>query len=91
MGCLRFFENNPLNPGTRYVMSRIPFDRDAITLTPWNARALLRSAGFDILGTDYLFYFPKVLSALRKVEPLLAKLPFGAQYLVLCRKSSPSK
>jgi SAM-dependent methyltransferase len=23
------WENNPANPGTRYVMSRIPFDRDA--------------------------------------------------------------
>src|SRR5262249_15832791 len=29
-GLLGLWENNPLNPGTRYVMSRIPFDRDAV-------------------------------------------------------------
>src|SRR5262249_50913776 len=32
-GHLAVFENNPWNPGTRMVMSRIPFDRDAITLS----------------------------------------------------------
>src|SRR5215510_15558715 len=26
-GLFSFWENNPWNPGTRYVMSRIPFDR----------------------------------------------------------------
>lgn len=85
-GLFAFFENNPLNPGTRYVMSRIPFDRDAITLTPWNARAMLRAAGFSILRTDYLFYFPKLLSVFRPFERLLTQFPFGAQYLALCRK-----
>lgn len=85
-GLFAFFENNPLNPGTRYVMSRIPFDRDAITLTPWSARGLLRSAGFKVIRTDYLFYFPKLLGALRPMEPLLSQIPFGAQYLVLCQK-----
>lgn len=85
-GLFAFFENNPLNPGTRYVMSRIPFDRDAITLTPWNARSLLTSAGFTVVRTDYLFYFPKMLSAFRPIEPWLRSVPFGAQYLVLCRK-----
>jgi len=29
-GLVVLWENNPWNPGTRYVMSRIPFDRDAI-------------------------------------------------------------
>ena len=32
-GLFAFWENNPWNPGTRLVMSRIPFDRDAITLS----------------------------------------------------------
>ena len=85
-GHFAFFENNPLNPGTRYVMSRIPFDRDAITLMPHNARRLLRDAGFEILLTHYLFFFPKPLAWLRKLEPALARIPLGAQYLVLARK-----
>lgn len=85
-GLFAFFENNPLNPGTRYVMSRIPFDRDAITLMPWQARHLLRGAGLAVLRTDYLFYFPKLLGLFRPMERWLTQVPFGAQYMVLCRK-----
>ncbi len=80
------WENNPWNPGTRYVMSRIPFDRDAVTLTPREARALVRANGFDIVDTTFLFIFPRALRWLRALEPPLARLPFGAQYQVLCRK-----
>ncbi len=87
-GLFAFWENNPWNPGTRYVMSRIPFDRNAITLPPPEARRLLRSGGFHVLRSDFLFYFPRALAALRIMEPVLRKLPLGAQYLVLCRKPS---
>ena len=85
-GYFAFFENNPLNPGTRYVMSRIPFDKDAVTLLPGHARRLLRAAGFDVLLTHYLFFFPKPLAWFRALEPALARVPLGAQYLVLARK-----
>jgi SAM-dependent methyltransferase len=86
-GLFAFWENNPWNPATRYVMSRIPFDRDAITLAPPQARALLRAGGFEILRTDFLFIYPKVLRWLRWTEPYCSRLPLGAQYQVLCRKS----
>ena len=86
-GLLSFWENNPWNPGTRYVMSRIPFDRDAITIAPHGARALLRKNGFEILRTDFLFFFPNSLKTLRWMEPALAGLPLGGQYQVLCRKA----
>jgi trans-aconitate methyltransferase len=85
-GVFSFWENNPWNPGTRYVMSRIPFDRDAITLTPPEARRLLRTHGFEILRTDFLFIFPRSLRWLRCIEPLLSRLPVGAQYQILCRR-----
>lgn len=85
-GLLAFYENNPWNPGTRYVMSRIPFDRDARTLSAPEAKRLIRSAGFDIVRTDFLFVFPRSLSWLRRLEPALSSLPIGAQYLVLGRK-----
>jgi SAM-dependent methyltransferase len=84
-GLFAFWENNPWNPGTRYVMSRLSFDRDAETITPPNARHLLREAGFDVINTDFLFLFPHALRWLRRIEPLLASLPLGAQYLVLAR------
>jgi SAM-dependent methyltransferase len=85
-GLFAFWENNPWNPGTRYVMSRIPFDRDAITLTSPEARRLLHTNGFEVLHTDFRFIFPKCLGWLRKLESALASLPLGAQYLILGRK-----
>jgi SAM-dependent methyltransferase len=87
-GLLAFWENNPWNPGTRYVMSRIPFDRDAIMLSSIQAGKMARAAGFEVLRTDFLFVFPNLLHPLRILEPWLVKLPIGAQYQVLCRKSA---
>ena len=86
-GLFAFWENNPWNPGTRYIMSRVSFDASAITITPPEARALLRAAGFGVVRTDFLFWFPRQLKLLRPLEPLLASLPLGGQYLVLCRAS----
>jgi SAM-dependent methyltransferase len=85
-GVFSFWENNPWNPGTRYVMSRIPFDREAITLSVVEARRLLRVGGFEVLRQDFHFIFPAALKWLRWMEPPLARLPLGAQYHLLCRK-----
>ncbi len=85
-GLFAFWENNPWNPGARYVMSRIPFDRDAIMISSLEAQRLLRSAGFEVVRTDFQFLFPRALKALRGLEPAAARLPLGAQYQVLVRK-----
>jgi SAM-dependent methyltransferase len=85
-GYFAFWENNPWNPATRYVMSRIPFDRDALTLTPLESRRILRASGFEVLRTDFLFIFPRVLRWLRWSEKYVAHLPLGTQYEILCRK-----
>ena len=85
-GLFAFWENNPWNPGTKYVMSKCAFDENAITISVFEARRLLRSAGFQILRSDSLFYFPKSLAFLRGAERLLSHLPFGGQYQILCRK-----
>lgn len=85
-GWFAFWENNPWNPGTRLVMSRIPFDREAVTITPYGAKTLLRSAGFNTIRTDAWFLFPHALRALRPLEWWVHRLPLGAQYLVLAQK-----
>jgi SAM-dependent methyltransferase len=87
-GLFAFWENNPWNPATRYVMSRIPFDRDAITLIPPESRGLLKDAGFEVLRTDYLFIFPRFMKWCRPLERLMTSWPLGTQYQVLCRKAS---
>lgn len=84
-GLFAFWENNPWNPGTRYIMSRVSFDENAITITPPEARGLLRGAGFAVVETTALFIFPRALRWLRPLERLVARLPLGGQYMVLCR------
>jgi len=86
-GLFAFWENNPWNPGTQFVMSRCAFDEHAIKISPRNAKKLLSSAGFKILRTDSLFYFPRQLGFLRPVEAWLSPLPLGGQYLVLCENA----
>ncbi len=89
-GLFALWENNPWNPGTQIVMARIPFDRDAIKLSPRVARRLVRGGGLEVLSTSFQFIFPSALGFLRGLEAPLARLPFGAQYQVLARKSGPA-
>lgn len=86
-GLFAFWENNPWNPVTRYAMSKVPFDADAILVWPHEARRMLGEAGFEVLRTDYCFFFPHFARGLRGLEPGLDWLPLGGQYLVLARKA----
>jgi SAM-dependent methyltransferase len=85
-GILALWENNPWNPGTRLVMSRIPFDRTASLLTPSRSVSMLRREGFVALGIDYAFIFPRALKVLRPLEAMLSRWPIGGQYQVLARR-----
>lgn len=85
-GWFALWENNPWNPGTRLVMRRIPFDRDAQTLSPIATRQMLSGAGFEVLRTDAWFLFPHALRWLRPLESLVHRIPLGGQYMVLARK-----
>lgn len=85
-GYWAFWENNPFNPGTQWLMRKLPFDHDAIKVSCFQARRLLRAGGFQPVRTDHLFLFPKFLARLRPLERRVAHLPIGAQYLVLAQK-----
>jgi SAM-dependent methyltransferase len=86
-GLFAFCEHNPWNPGTRWVMSRIEFDRDAVLVWPRQARRMVEAAGFRVLRTDFLFVFPHPLAALRPLEQFLVRLPLGGQYMMICEKT----
>jgi len=90
-GLFAFWENNPWNPGARLVMRRIPFDRDAIMVSPIEARRLARNARFEVVRTDFQFIFPRSLAALRSLERILCRMPFGAQFQVLSRKQDSAE
>lgn len=85
-GVFGLWENHPWNPGTRFVMSRVSFDRDAIMLSPPETRRLLNANGLRTLRTDHRFIFPGGLAVLKPIERLLSRLPIGGQYQVLARK-----
>jgi trans-aconitate methyltransferase len=87
-GLFALWENNPWNPGTRLIMKKIPFDRDAQLLGFGAARALVENAGFTIATIDSTFFFPRMLKKLRGLEAALSPTRLGAQYLILCRKPS---
>jgi trans-aconitate methyltransferase len=90
-GYFALFENNPWNPGTRMVMRRIPFDRDAQMLSPVQARRFLRDDGWRVAACRSLFYFPRALAALRTAEPWLTRWPLGAQYYILAQPPVPTR
>jgi SAM-dependent methyltransferase len=85
-GWFGFWENNPWNPMVHFMMSRVPFDKDAIMLWPRESRERLRKAGFVVKRTDFMFVFPGALAGLRRFEPALCALPLGGQYQILCQK-----
>ena len=87
-GMLALWENNSWNLGARWVMSRIPFDRDAVMLSPASASRMLHRAGFTLSSIDFAFIFPKFLRWARPMERWVCKLPLGAQYQILCRRRS---
>jgi hypothetical protein len=43
---------------------------------------LLATAGLRDVRLDYIVFFPRILAALRPLEPRLGWLPLGAQVLV---------
>jgi 2-polyprenyl-3-methyl-5-hydroxy-6-metoxy-1,4-benzoquinol methylase len=84
-GKLVIFEHNPLNPLTRRAVSQCVFDGDAVLLPQRETRGYFPSREFHV-RRDYVVFFPRLLSWLRRLEPLLAWCPAGAQYAVTATK-----
>jgi len=85
-GVFAFWENNPWNPGTQYLMKKCPFDNDAHPISVLQGKKLLEKNGFRLIKTSYSFIFPNSLRFLRFTERFLSSLPIGAQYLLLAKK-----
>jgi 2-polyprenyl-3-methyl-5-hydroxy-6-metoxy-1,4-benzoquinol methylase len=87
-GRLVVFEHNPLNPVTQRAVAACAFDDDAILLWPWEARAVLKAAGFDDVSLEYIVFFPRPLAFLRPLEPRLSGVMLGAQQMLVATKRS---
>jgi 2-polyprenyl-3-methyl-5-hydroxy-6-metoxy-1,4-benzoquinol methylase len=82
-GQLAIFEHNPANPVTRWAVDRCPFDEDAVLLPAAETVARFKAAGLEVVRRDYIVFMPHMLAWLRPLEPALAWLPLGAQYVVV--------
>jgi 2-polyprenyl-3-methyl-5-hydroxy-6-metoxy-1,4-benzoquinol methylase len=84
-GKMVIFEHNPLNPLTRWAVSRCPFD-EGVTLLPASEVRSLCTDTLRLSQTDYIVFFPQWLSWVRPFERLLGWCPAGAQHAtVACR------
>lgn len=84
-GLFAAWERNPWSPGAR--LEAMGSGHVASSgVGPPETRQLLRGAGFDIVHTTSMFHFPPALSWFRPIEPMLASLPLGLEYMVLARK-----
>ncbi|MBU6267155.1 MAG: methyltransferase domain-containing protein [Sphingomonadales bacterium] len=81
-GLFVLFEHNPWNPLTRHAVRHCPFDANAVLIAAPEMRRRLRAAGFAAVEQRYTLFFPGPLRALRRMEPALAGVPLGAQYLL---------
>ena len=84
-GVMAIFEHNPLNPVSRYIVATCPFDENAVLIPAGELARRHRQAGFGKVAVTYTGFFPGPLRALRPLEPLIAAVPFGAQYYTLAR------
>lgn len=85
-GKLAIFEHNPANPITRLVVERCPFDEDVILLPRREAVSYLAGAKLQPVWQNYIVFMPRLLAWFRPLEPALAWLPLGAQYVVVGQK-----
>lgn len=80
-GMFVMIEHNPLNPVTKFVVSRVPLDKDAQLLSARTSRSIESAAGLRPFRTEYFLYFPKsVYEKIGRIENHLIGLPMGGQY-----------
>jgi SAM-dependent methyltransferase len=79
-GIVFVLDHNPLNPLTRYVVSRCPFDRGAVLLRRASAITLLTQAGLRLGGSAYMTFWPRPSAVVERLESRIGWLPAGAQY-----------
>ncbi len=75
------FEHNPLNPVTRKLVERCPYDEDAVLLSPGEMKNTAKAAGFNDFSVKYYLYFPPALK-ISFLEKFLRTLPLGGQYML---------
>jgi hypothetical protein len=87
-GRLYFFEHNPINPLTKYLVKTCVFDADAKLLTYQYSKKILKEVSFKNLKTHFIIFLPRMpwLKKLLGIEKYLEWLPLGGQYMIRAQK-----
>ena len=81
-GSLFVFEHNPLNPMTRHVFERCPFDRGATMIRRREILRLGAAAGLGVRLAAFTLFIPFRGKLVASFQRCLGWLPLGAQYYV---------
>lgn len=79
-GMMAILEHNPLNPLTRWIVSRCLFDRGVQLLSPCQATRLIKNLGLEPQRCFSGFIPPHFFGS-DFIEKLLSSLPIGVQYI----------
>ena len=83
-GRMVFFEHNPYNPFTQWVVRTTPLDHSAHLITYRQLTRKAESAGITILERKFFLYgTPPIDRAINRLLPGLARLPFGGQFALI--------
>lgn len=86
---LVIFEQNPMNPATRFLVNTCPFDKDARLLTTTTTRTLFVKNSFSLLDYAYINLLPPQWvknNCLAAIEKKLLSFPIGAQYWMMFQR-----
>jgi SAM-dependent methyltransferase len=83
---LAIYEHNPWNPLTVRAVKACEFDENAVLIPAPRMRQTVTVAAFNRPRTSYIVFYPNFLRFLRWSEPMLSRLPLGAQYCVSARR-----
>lgn len=83
---LVLFEHNPLNPLTQYIVRHEPFDFKSYLITPWRMKRIVSEAELSLRRIVFTAFLPSFLKALLPLDRLLARFPFGGQYMVIIQR-----
>ena len=86
-GYIIVFEHNPYNPLTQLVVHTTPLDRNARLLPSRMMMTAFCDAGLEGVSRRFILYGPQRLDMwLNRRAPILNRLPFGGQYVVVGQK-----
>jgi SAM-dependent methyltransferase len=85
-GLLVIFEHNRLNPLTRRIVDRCPFDADAVLVGQGELKVRLLRVGYENIKVRHILTVPAGSKLGRGVDRIFSRLPFGAQFYAAATK-----